>query len=115
MTLFDTLDGCFMNFAYGWAFSSPVRKVYYNLVITGLSIGVAFLVGTIEALGLLSSELHVHGAFWGFILGFNINQAGLAIAGLFVVVWAVALAYWKWGQVESRWAAGVGAARPGPE
>ncbi len=56
MMLFDTLDGCFMNFAYGWAFARPVRKVYYNLVITGLSIGAAFIVGTIEILGILTTE-----------------------------------------------------------
>ena len=56
MMLFDTLDGCFMNFAYGWAFARPVRKVYYNLVITGLSIGAAFIIGTIEILGILTSE-----------------------------------------------------------
>jgi high-affinity nickel-transport protein len=104
MTLFDTIDGCFMNFAYGWAFARPVRKVYYNLVITGLSIAVAFLIGTIEIFGLLSSELHIHGIFWNFMADFNINHAGFAIAGLFVVVWAVALAYWRLGNVEAKWA-----------
>jgi high-affinity nickel-transport protein len=103
MTLFDTLDGCFMNFAYGWAFARPVRKVYYNLVITGLSIAVAFLVGTIEILGLLSSELRVRGGFWNFVANFNINKAGFAIAGLFVLVWVVAIGYWKLAQVETRW------------
>jgi high-affinity nickel-transport protein len=103
MTLFDTLDGCFMNFAYGWAFARPVRKVYYNLVITGLSIAVAFLVGTIEVFGLLSSELNVHGAFWGFMADFNINKAGFAIAALFVIVWFIAIAYWKIGRVEDKW------------
>jgi high-affinity nickel-transport protein len=112
MTLFDTLDGCFMNFAYGWAFARPVRKVYYNLVITGLSIAVAFLVGTIEILGLLSSELHIHGGFWDFMTSFNINKAGFGIAGLFVVVWAVALGYWRLGNIESRWAAESGPSRP---
>ena len=61
MMLFDTLDGCFMNFAYGWAFARPVRKVYYNLVITGLSIGAAFIIGTIEILGILTSEVHLNG------------------------------------------------------
>ncbi|MGH8994616.1 MAG: HoxN/HupN/NixA family nickel/cobalt transporter [Acidimicrobiales bacterium] len=105
MTLFDSIDGCFMNFAYGWAFARPVRKVYYNLVITGLSIAVAFLIGTIEFCGLLSSELHVHGGFWGFMANFDINRAGFAIAGLFVVVWLSAIAYWKLGKVERRWAA----------
>ena len=103
MTLFDTADGCFMNFAYGWAFARPVRKVYYNLVITGLSIAVAFLIGTIEITGLLSSELNIHGGFWDFMANFNINRAGFAIAGLFVVVWAIAIAYWKLGGLDQRW------------
>ncbi len=105
MTLFDTLDGCFMNFAYGWAFANPVRKVYYNLVITGLSIAVAFLIGTIEILGLISNELHLHGGLWSFMATFNINKAGFAIAGLFVAVWAVAIAYWKLRRIDTRWAA----------
>ncbi len=103
MTLFDTIDGCFMNFAYGWAFARPVRKVYYNLVITGLSITVAFLVGTVEFFGLISTELHVRGAFWDFMTNFNINEAGLVIAVLFVVVWAAAVVYWRYGNVETRW------------
>ncbi|MDQ2728997.1 MAG: HoxN/HupN/NixA family nickel/cobalt transporter [Actinomycetota bacterium] len=103
MTLFDTLDGCFMNFAYGWAFARPVRKVYYNLIITGLSIAVAFLIGTIEIVGLLSTELHIHGGVWDFMSNFNINRAGFTIAGLFVVVWTAAIGYWKLGNVEQRW------------
>jgi nickel/cobalt transporter (NiCoT) family protein len=103
MTLFDTADGCFMNFAYGWAFARPVRKVYYNLVITGLSIAVAFLIGSVEITGLLSSELNIHGGFWDFMASFNINRAGFAIAGLFVVVWAIAIAYWKLGGLDQRW------------
>lgn len=107
MTLFDTVDGCFMNFAYGWAFARPVRKVYYNLVITGLSIAVAFLIGTIEVFGLLSDELNLHGGFWAFMSGFDINTAGFAIAGLFVVVWVVAIVYWKAARVEARWGSSV--------
>ena len=109
---FDTTDGLFMNFAYGWAFARPVRKVYYNLVITGLSIAVAFLVGTIEICGLLSNELHLHGGFWDFMANFNINKAGFAIAGLFVVVWVLAIGYWKAGRVEARWEADNRAGRP---
>jgi nickel/cobalt transporter (NiCoT) family protein len=105
MTLFDTVDGCFMNFAYGWAFAHPVRKVYYNLVITGLSITVAFLIGTIEIVGLLSSELHAHGGVWDFVANFDINRAGFVVAGLFVVVWAGAVIYWKLAGVEHRWTA----------
>ncbi|HEX6520126.1 MAG TPA: HoxN/HupN/NixA family nickel/cobalt transporter [Streptosporangiaceae bacterium] len=112
MMLFDTLDGCFMNFAYGWAFARPVRKVYYNLVITGLSIGAAFIIGSIELLGVLTSELHLHGVFWDTMANFNINIAGFCIAGMFVIVWAVALAYWRWGNVEDRWSANVPAGQP---
>ncbi len=104
MTLFDTVDGCFMNFAYGWAFARPVRKVYYNLVITGLSVGVAFLIGTIEIVGLLSSELDIHGGFFDFMANFDINRAGFLIAGLFIVVWVLAVAYWRLAKVEVRWA-----------
>ena len=70
-----------MNFAYGWAFARPVRKVYYNLVITGLSIGAAFIIGTIEILGVLTTELHLHGGFWDVMANFNINVAGFCIAG----------------------------------
>jgi nickel/cobalt transporter (NiCoT) family protein len=112
MMLFDSLDGLFMNFAYGWAFAKPVRKVYYNLVITGLSIGAAFIIGTIEILGILTTEAHLHGAFWSVMANFNINVVGFCIAALFVLVWAAALAYWRWGKVETRWAANVPAAGP---
>jgi len=103
MTLFDTLDGCFMNFAYGWAFARPVRKVYYNLVITGLSIAAAFLIGTVEVLGVLTDELHLHGSFWDFMASFDINKAGFTIAALFVLVWAGALLVWRLGDFENRW------------
>jgi high-affinity nickel-transport protein len=107
MMLFDTIDGCFMNFAYGWAFARPVRKVYYNLVITGLSIGAAFIIGTIEILGILTTEAHLSGGFWSVMANFNINIAGFCIAGLFIGVWAVALTYWRLGDVEARWTANV--------
>src|ERR1700728_2936090 len=110
MMLFDTLDGTFMNFAYGWAFAKPVRKVYYNLVITGLSIGAAFIVGTIEILGILTTEAHLSGGFWSVMANFNINVAGFCIAALFVTVWAAALAYWRGGNVEARWTSSAAAA-----
>ena len=61
MSLMDSIDGSFMNFAYGWALSKPVRKVFYNITITGLSVAVAFLIGTIELGGLLASELNLSG------------------------------------------------------
>ncbi len=78
MSLMDTIDGIFMNFAYSWAFFNPVRKVYYNLAITGLSVAICFFIGTIEVLGLLPMELGgLHGGFWNFMADFDINKAGL--------------------------------------
>ena len=62
MSLLDTIDGSFMNFAYGWAFSKPVRKVYYNITITGLSVAVALFIGTVELVGLLTDKLGLHGS-----------------------------------------------------
>jgi nickel/cobalt transporter (NiCoT) family protein len=111
MALLDTLDGCFMNFAYGWAFFNPVRKIFYNLAITGLSVAICFFIGTIEVLGLLPTELHLHGAFWRVMANFNINVAGFVIVGLFVVTWLGAVAVWRYGDVEARWMARL---RPGP-
>ena len=106
MCLMDTIDGIFMNFAYSWAFLNPVRKVYYNLAITGLSVAICFFIGTIEVLGLLSTELGgPHGGFWGFMAGFDINKAGFVIVGMFVVCWAGALAFWRFGRVEEKWTA----------
>ncbi|MFE9424733.1 HoxN/HupN/NixA family nickel/cobalt transporter [Kitasatospora sp. NPDC006697] len=105
MSLFDTLDGTFMNFAYHWAFANPVRKVYYNLTITGLSIAVAFLIGTIELVGVLHEQLDLADPVTGWISGIDLNNVGFVIVGLFVVVWAGALAYWRLGKVESRWPA----------
>jgi high-affinity nickel-transport protein len=104
MSLFDTIDGCFMNFAYDWAFAKPVRKVFYNLTITGLSVFVAFFVGAVEILGLLAQEGHFAGGFWSFMADFNINTAGFFIVGVFVVTWAVALSVWHFGRVEQRFA-----------
>jgi high-affinity nickel-transport protein len=102
MCLFDTLDGCFMNFAYGWAFANPVRKIFYNLTITGLSVAVAFVIGSIELLGLVSRESGFTSPFWRFMREFNINDAGFGIVGLFVVTWAIAMLYWRLARVEEK-------------
>jgi high-affinity nickel-transport protein len=103
MAFLDTLDGCFMNFAYGWAFFNPVRKIYYNLAITALSIAICFIVGAIEVLGLLPTELHWHGGFWRFMEHFNINIAGYIIVGMFIIFWTVALLFWRYAHVEEKW------------
>ncbi|WP_225833087.1 HoxN/HupN/NixA family nickel/cobalt transporter [Streptomyces sp. NK08204] len=110
MSLFDTLDGTFMNFAYHWAFSNPVRKVFYNLTITGLSIAVAFVIGTIELVGVLHDKLGLDDAVSDWIAGLNLDSVGYIIVGLFVVVWAAALGYWRFARVEERWTARVPAA-----
>ncbi|HEX6393562.1 MAG TPA: HoxN/HupN/NixA family nickel/cobalt transporter [Acidimicrobiales bacterium] len=107
LTIFDTLDGFFMNFAYGWAFARPVRKVYYNLVITGLSIAVALLIGTIEIASVLSDKLNLHGGIWDLMANFDINQAGYIVVGLFIAVWFAAVTYWKFARIETRWATSV--------
>jgi high-affinity nickel-transport protein len=103
MSLLDTIDGSFMNFAYGWAFSKPVRKVYYNIIITGLSVAVAFFVGGLEILQVISNQLNLNGGFWEYCKSFNLNSAGYFIVGAFVVVWSIALLLWKYGKVEERW------------
>ena len=115
MSLLDTLDGSFMNFAYGWAFSNPVRKVYYNITITGLSVAVALLIGSIELFGLLASELKLSGGFWSFFAGFDLNQAGFIIVGLFVVTWVVALLVWRFARIEQRWSDAAARRRRSPE
>jgi nickel/cobalt transporter (NiCoT) family protein len=106
MTLMDTTDGLFMNLAYGWAFFNPVRKVYYNLAITGLSVAICFFIGGIEVLGLLPNQIkglsHDHG-FWGFMYHFNINTAGFVIVGLFILTWLAALLVWRFGHIEEKW------------
>jgi high-affinity nickel-transport protein len=105
MCLLDTIDGSFMNFAYGWAFSKPIRKVYYNVAITGLSVAVAFFIGTLELCQVLAGQLKLTGGFWGFANSFDLNTAGYWIVGTFVIVWAAALAIWRYGRVEDRWEA----------
>ena len=103
LTLLDTADGLFMSSAYGWAFARPVRKLYYNIAITAISVAVAFLIGGIEIAGLLSSELHLHGWLGDAIAGVNLNTAGYLMVGLFVAVWVLALSVWRLARLERRW------------
>jgi nickel/cobalt transporter (NiCoT) family protein len=103
MSLLDTIDGSFMNFAYGWAFSKPVRKVFYNLTITGLSVAVALVIGTIEIGGLLAQKLNAQGSFWGWLENLDINTLGFIIVGMFIATWVLALAIWHFGRIEERW------------
>jgi nickel/cobalt transporter (NiCoT) family protein len=102
MSLIDSIDGSFMNFAYGWAFSKPVRKVFYNLTITGLSVAVALLIGTIELGGLIASKLDLTGPLWSWLENVDLSALGLVIVGMFLATWAVALATWRLGHIEER-------------
>jgi high-affinity nickel-transport protein len=104
MCLLDTIDGTFMNFAYGWAFSQPVRKVYYNITITSLSVLVAVVIGSVELLSLVSDQLKLGGGFWSFIgrIG-DFQFSGYLVVGLFVLTWAVSVGVWKLGKIEERW------------
>jgi nickel/cobalt transporter (NiCoT) family protein len=103
MCLLDTVDGSFMNFAYGWAFASPVRKIYYNITITGLSVAIALLIGTVELLGLFAGQLGWRGPFWRWLGGVDLNAVGFAVVGVFVLTWAVALLVWRYGRIEEKW------------
>ncbi|MDR5818749.1 HoxN/HupN/NixA family nickel/cobalt transporter [Caballeronia sp. LZ033] len=91
MTLIDTTDSILMLGAYGWAFVRPVRKLYYNITITLISVVVALAVGSIEGLGLIADKLHLSGAFWNWVgeLNENFGLLGYAVIGIFVVSWIV--------------------------
>ncbi len=104
MSLMDTADGAFMNVAYGWAFSKPIRKVFYNLAITGLSVAVALVIGTIELLAIMADRFNLTGGLWGFVGHLDLNTIGFIIVGMFVATWVGALAIWKYGHIEDRWA-----------
>jgi high-affinity nickel-transport protein len=105
MSLLDTIDGSFMNFAYGWAFSKPVRKIYYNITITGLSVAVAWIIGTVELLQIAQDKFSLDGPVWAWVAGLNLNVIGFVIVGLFVATWVVALAVWRFGRIEEKWSA----------
>ena len=105
MCLMDTADGVLMNAAYGWAFAKPVRKVFYNITITSISVAVALIIGTVELVGVLADQANITSGPLGWIANINLDYAGYAIVGLFFVSWLIALAVWRFGRIESRWSA----------
>jgi high-affinity nickel-transport protein len=98
MSLVDTTDNVLMLGAYGWAFVKPIRKIYYNMTITLISVVVAVMVGGIEALGLIADQFHFHGTFWDLIgtLNENFGTLGYAIIGLFALSWIASIWFYKW-------------------
>ena len=105
MCLADTVDGVFMNAAYGWAFAKPVRKVFYNLTITSISVAVALIIGTVELIGVLADQGHITSGPLAAIASLPLDYAGYFIVGLFVFAWVAALAIWHFGRIEERWSA----------
>ena len=105
MSLLDTIDGAFMNFAYGWAFARPVRKIFYNITVTSLSVAVALIIGTLELIAVFSEKLSLTGGVWGLVAGIDLDHVGFAIVALFVLTWLVALGVWHFGRIEERWSA----------
>src|SRR2546430_16161934 len=104
MSLMDTADGAFMSNAYSWAFASPVRKVFYNLTITSLSVFVALFVGLTELAQILIHMLDLQGPVFGAIEGFDvIGKAGFVIVGVFVATWAAALVIYRVRRIDERW------------
>jgi high-affinity nickel-transport protein len=108
MSLLDTIDGAFMGFAYDWALARPVRKLYYNLTITGLSVAVALGIGTIELGSVLVERLGLEGGVWSWLGGVDLGAVGYIVVALFALTWLVAAAVWRFGRVEQRWAAPPG-------
>jgi len=102
MSLIDTTDNILMLGAYGWAFVKPIRKLYYNLTITSVSVIVAFAVGGIEALGLIGSQLHLDGHFWSLIakLNNNFGVLGYFIIGLFALAWILSVFIYRWRRLD---------------
>ncbi|MDR0358715.1 MAG: HoxN/HupN/NixA family nickel/cobalt transporter [bacterium] len=103
MSLMDTTDGAFMSKAYAWAFSHPIRKVFYNLTMTSLSVFVALFVGLLQIVATLTQIANLDGGLWETLGSLDFETLGFVIAGAFVVTWAAAFVYFKVGRVEERW------------
>jgi len=103
MCLMDTADGAFMSQAYGWAFSNPIRKIYYNITVTSLSVAVALVIGMIEVLQVTAAKFSLNGGFWAFLESLDFGKVGYVVLGLFVATWTFSVVLWKTRRVEERW------------
>jgi len=107
MCVMDTTDGVFMNAAYGWAFAKPVRKVFYNITITTISVAVALIIGTVELVGVLADQAKIESGPLSAIASIPLDYAGYAIVAFFVLAWLTALAVWRFGRIEEKWSANL--------
>jgi high-affinity nickel-transport protein len=98
MTLIDTTDSVLMVGAYGWAFLNPIRKIWYNLTITAISVVVALMIGGVEALGLIAAKLGLEGSFWNLVGDLNQGLAnfGYLIVGVFIASWGISYLIYRW-------------------
>src|ERR1700733_7199224 len=108
MILMDTTDGVLMAKAYNWAFLNPLRKIFYNLTTTGLSVAVALLVGSIELLQVFIGMLRLHGGMYDFIARLDFGVLGYLIVALFLLAWACSVVFWKFARVEQRFGGQAG-------
>jgi high-affinity nickel-transport protein len=108
MSMMDSLDGIFMTKAYAWAFTSPLRKIYYNLTTTGISIFVALVIGTIELVGVLADQTSL-GRYqpFKFIASISLNQVGYYIVASFFLTWIGSVMVWRLGRYEERFSSGI--------
>jgi nickel/cobalt transporter (NiCoT) family protein len=105
MSLLDTLDGVFMNVAYGWAFAKPVRKVYYNITVTALSVAVALVIGSIELTSILVHQTGITAGPLAAIAAVDLTYVGYGIVAFFVLAWLVSVTVWRYGRIEEKWSA----------
>jgi high-affinity nickel-transport protein len=103
MSMMDTADGMFMTKAYKWAFSTPIRKLYYNLTVTTIAVVAALIIGGIELGQVLSEEIGLEGKFWSWLQELDFGAMGYILVGLFVVAWAISFGIWKWMKIEDNW------------
>ena len=104
MSMMDTFDGVFMSKAYSWAFTNPLRKIFYNISTTGLSIFVAFVIGTIELIGVISSKAHFDDVQpWKYISNIDLGKIGYPIVAVFLITWLGSVAIWKFGRYEQKY------------
>jgi high-affinity nickel-transport protein len=96
-----------MNVAYGWAFARPVRKIYYNITVTALSVAVALIIGGIEIVGLLADKAGVTTGPLAAVADLDLEYVGYGIVVLFVVTWALSVTIWKVGRIDERWSANL--------